>query len=98
MSNEHAESRHSSYTETTPSNTAKESMNGLESGSEDATPFNIDEEKAGDSAQTPADPNVIDWDGPNDPANPLNWSQSVRLGHVALISLITLIAYVFRCF
>lgn len=72
-------------------------MNDLESGSQDATPTNAAEEKAGDSTQTPADPNIVDWDGPVDPANPLNWSKSIRIGHVALISLITLVAYVVRC-
>lgn len=83
---------------TQPENTARESMNGLESGLDSVAPLNVDEDKAADSAQTPADPNVIDWDGPNDPANPINWSKSVRIGHMILISVITLIAYVFRCF
>lgn len=82
----------------TPINTAKESMNGLESNFEDATLFHMAKEKEGDFARTPADPNVIDWDEPNDSANPLNWTKSVRIGHVALISLITLIACVFRHF
>lgn len=98
MSNEHAEPRHSLYIEMTPINTAKESMNGLESNFEDATLFHMAKEKEGDFARTPADPNVIDWDEPNDSANPLNWTKSVRIGHVALISLITLIACVFRHF
>ena len=45
-----------------------------------------------DPAQVKTNPNVVDWDGPNDSANPLNWSKSIRTGHVALISIITLIA------
>ena len=45
-----------------------------------------------DSAQVKASPETVDWDGPNDSANPLNWSKSIRIGHVALVSIITLIA------
>lgn len=37
------------------------------------------------------DPNIVDWDGPNDPQNPMNWPQSTRTGHVILVSAITLI-------
>ncbi len=37
---------------------------------------------------------AIDWDGPDDPANPQNWPLSIRTGHVVLISIITLIVYV----
>ena len=51
-----------------------------------------DHENVDDSAQLKVDPNIIDWNGPNDPANPQNWSKSTRIGHVALISIITLIA------
>ena len=39
-----------------------------------------------------SDPNMVDLEGPTDPANPQNWSKRVRVGHVALISIITLIA------
>ncbi|KGO77178.1 Major facilitator superfamily domain, general substrate transporter [Penicillium italicum] len=33
------------------------------------------------------DPNLVDWDGPDDPANPRNWSKSVKMANVLLISL-----------
>ncbi|KAJ3535277.1 hypothetical protein NMY22_g6556 [Coprinellus aureogranulatus] len=29
-------------------------------------------------AQPPKDPNMVDWDGPNDPANPQNWSRAYK--------------------
>ncbi|KAI0161039.1 major facilitator superfamily domain-containing protein [Hypoxylon sp. FL1284] len=32
---------------------------------------------------------VIDWDGPDDPENPLNWSSGKRWGHVTIVSLLT---------
>jgi hypothetical protein len=36
--------------------------------------------------------NVIDWDGPADPENPLNWPRGKRVSHVALVSIITFIS------
>lgn len=40
------------------------------------------------------DPNIVDWDGPEDPANPLNWSKFLRYLHIILVSLFTLYALV----
>ncbi|TVY58990.1 MFS transporter prlG [Lachnellula cervina] len=48
-------------------------------------------EKDEEIGQKPLDPNLVDWDGPEDPANPMNWPKSKRMGHVTLISLITLV-------
>lgn len=36
------------------------------------------------------DPNIVDWDGPDDPANPRNWSSFKRNSHVVMVSLFTL--------
>jgi hypothetical protein len=33
------------------------------------------------------DTNIVDWDGPDDPANPRNWSSAIKLINVLLISL-----------
>lgn len=35
------------------------------------------------------DPNIVDFDGPDDPENPMNWKASKKWGMVALISAIT---------
>ena len=32
------------------------------------------------------DPNLVDWDGPDDPANPRNWSKTYKVINVVLIS------------
>lgn len=40
------------------------------------------------------DPNLVWWDGPEDVENPVNWSEGLKSGNVALISLITFITYV----
>ncbi|KAH9909069.1 putative MFS transporter [Xylariomycetidae sp. FL2044] len=37
-----------------------------------------------------ADPNIVDWDGPDDPTNPLNWSPSKKQIHIAIVSLFSL--------
>lgn len=49
-------------------------------------------EDANGPAKPKVDPNIIDWDGPNDPANPQNWTHGRRIGHVIVVSIITLIA------
>ena len=33
------------------------------------------------------DPNLVDWDGPNDSANPRNWSKKRKLLNTTLLSL-----------
>jgi hypothetical protein len=35
--------------------------------------------------------NVVDWDGPDDPQNPQNWSPKKRVILIALVSFITLV-------
>lgn len=41
------------------------------------------------------DPNIVDWDGPNDPENPLNWTTTRKVAAIATVSLITFLSYVF---
>ncbi|KAK8251252.1 major facilitator superfamily domain-containing protein [Phyllosticta capitalensis] len=36
-----------------------------------------------------ADPNVVDWDGPNDPANPMNWPKSRKWLMISVVSALT---------
>jgi hypothetical protein len=35
------------------------------------------------------DPDVIFWDGDDDPENPMNWSNGVKWGNIAILSAIT---------
>ncbi|KAI1376643.1 MFS general substrate transporter [Hypoxylon crocopeplum] len=42
--------------------------------------------------QKTRDPDIVDWDGPNDPANPLNWSTLKKTLHVLYVSLFVLYA------
>lgn len=47
---------------------------------------------------TERDPNLVDWDGPNDPENPMNWKKSKKIISIGTISFITLLSLVHRCF
>jgi len=51
-------------------------------------------EKSDDGSEKAPDPNIVDWDGPDDPSNPMNWPKSKREGHVVIVSVITLIVLV----
>ncbi|KAK7414754.1 hypothetical protein QQX98_006438 [Neonectria punicea] len=42
----------------------------------------------------PRDPNIVDWDGPDDPANPQNWSLGKKAVTVCLVSSITFVTLV----
>jgi hypothetical protein len=37
------------------------------------------------------DPNIVDWDGPDDPASPLNWTGKKKWTNGALLATMTLI-------
>lgn len=38
--------------------------------------------------------NIVSWDGPADPANPMNWSAKIKWSHIAVVSSITLVTFV----
>lgn len=38
------------------------------------------------------DPNIVDWDGPDDPENPLNWSTSRKTASIVIVSLTALLS------
>ncbi|KAL2016341.1 hypothetical protein VTK56DRAFT_3853 [Thermocarpiscus australiensis] len=37
------------------------------------------------------DPNIVSWDGPDDPANPLNWTNRKKWSNIAVLSVLTFI-------
>ncbi|GAM43248.1 hypothetical protein TCE0_047f17904 [Talaromyces pinophilus] len=57
----------------------------VERGSSTTEKVNNVEEKAVD----PRDPNLVDWDGPDDPENPLNWTTGRKAMMTTSIALIT---------
>lgn len=54
-------------------------------------PLEKDVEKAEKDGPPPPDLNIVDWDGPDDPENPMNWTNGLKWGIVATISAITFI-------
>ncbi|KAF2678778.1 MFS general substrate transporter [Lentithecium fluviatile CBS 122367] len=45
-----------------------------------------------DNANADIDPNIVTWDGPNDPANPMNWTTSKKVAAIGIVSFITLLS------
>jgi hypothetical protein len=43
------------------------------------------------------DPNVVDFDGPGDPENPMNWSSPKKTVAIVIVSLMTLLSCVLIC-
>ncbi|EMC91426.1 hypothetical protein BAUCODRAFT_327165 [Baudoinia panamericana UAMH 10762] len=44
-----------------------------------------------EAEQEEQDPNIVDWDGPDDPANPQNWSPRKKWSNIAVLSILTLL-------
>ncbi|KAK4561157.1 hypothetical protein LTR86_005112 [Recurvomyces mirabilis] len=47
--------------------------------------------EATEQEQEPLDPNIVDWDGPDDPANPYNWSLTKKWSNIFVLSALTLL-------
>jgi len=47
--------------------------------------------KEPDVSEKQKDPFVVDWDGPHDPHNPLNWSKGKKVIAVLTLSMLTLV-------
>lgn len=50
------------------------------------------EDGAAADAEAHKDLNVVGWDGPDDPANPMNWPKVKKVGAIAVVSFITLLS------
>ena len=49
------------------------------------------DEKEQEKLDEDNDPNIVDWDGPDDPTNPMNWPAWKVKTHIFLVSAITFI-------
>ncbi|ORY09290.1 major facilitator superfamily domain-containing protein [Clohesyomyces aquaticus] len=58
-------------------------------GGEEAGPTAAREGEEGEGEEQ--DPNIVDWDGPDDPENPQNWTTGKKWGNIAILSAVTLI-------
>ena len=73
-----------------PTSTEDEKEGDLEAGQADFGQPPVTHE----TPTEPVDSNVVDWDGPQDPSNPVNWSMGLKWGNVAVVSAVTFITYV----
>lgn len=48
------------------------------------------------TVQPPIDPNIIDWDGPDDPEKPINWPRSRKAGVIGTVCLLRFVTYVLQ--
>lgn len=48
------------------------------------------------TVQPPTDPNLIDWDGPDDPEKPINWLKSRKAGVIGTVCLLRFVTYVLQ--
>lgn len=60
-----------------------------ETGSEEEGDVEAGPEK--EEATVETDPNMVDWDGPDDPENPMNWSDKKKWLNIATLSILTLV-------
>lgn len=51
-------------------------------------------ETSNEKTQEEKDPNIIDWNGPDDPDKPINWPTKKKWPNVAVISALTFLTYV----
>ena len=51
----------------------------------------VDEEKPREPSKVSKDPNIVDWDGPNDPGNPKNWGSGRRIWITLCVSSLTFV-------
>lgn len=75
-------------------NTEKGPANPNMDDSKIAPESEIDVESGPDNVETSAeekDPNVVDWDGPTDLENPMNWPDSKKWLNISILSIMTLV-------
>lgn len=58
------------------------------------TEHDIEKTRLSDTAShvTSKDPNVVDFDGPDDPENPMNWSSTKKTVAITIVTAMTLLS------
>lgn len=74
-----------------PTMTERRGSYDLEGGTQKFSAAKTDVESPSEEA---VDPNIVSWDGPNDPDNPVNWSSGLKCSNIALVSAITFVTFV----
>jgi multidrug resistance protein len=55
---------------------------------ESAHPSGSEKDQAQENPSEPDDPDVVDWDGPHDPHNPINWSSRKKWANISVLAAI----------
>ncbi|KAF2500550.1 MFS general substrate transporter [Lophium mytilinum] len=84
---EHEKAHHKKHSPETAKSTDGDLEKDLEKNG-DAASLSSEDDAAEEGAEEP-DPNVVFWDGPDDPENPLNWSFFKKWGTVGIVSALT---------
>ncbi len=91
------ETIHTSANEqTSPTSAELDKEVDLEAGNRRSSSSSKTEVKAAEQAVS--DPNIVNWDGSDDPQNPMNWSAKLKWGNVAVIASITFLTWVHCCY
>lgn len=76
----------------TKENSERQLENGVARSDKEQDISNSPAGTSSEDNDVPVDPNIVDWNGPDDPENPLNWSKTKKNLHVVIVSLFTLVA------
>jgi hypothetical protein len=49
------------------------------------------DDRNGSKVDKVSDPNIVDWDGPEDSSNPMNWTGKAKMANTLLIIVLTLL-------
>ena len=66
----------------------------LEAGRSSDSTADKKEADVSEKPAVPVDPNVVDWDGPDDPENPINWPTGKKWTNISIMAAITFLTYV----
>ncbi|ORY59721.1 polyamine transporter 3 [Pseudomassariella vexata] len=58
---------------------------------EGTTDVDVEAGTSNDDPASETDPNIVDWEGPDDPENPKNWPDSRKWTNIAVLSTLTLV-------
>ncbi|KAF2814421.1 MFS general substrate transporter [Mytilinidion resinicola] len=85
---EHEKAHHRKHLPEAANSTDVDLEKDLEKNGDTAS-LSSEDDVAGEAAAEAEDPNVVWWDGPTDPENPLNWSFFKKWGTVGIVSALT---------
>lgn len=72
--------------------TIVDSERGFSRGKDDSSFYAAEPDRISEEKEE-QDPNIVDWDGPTDPENPMNWTDKKKWANIAVLSIMTLVTY-----